>query len=198
MKNTMTKNEFLKELETRLSALPKEDVQERLDFYSEMIDDRIEEGRSEEEAVYEIGPVDEVVNQIAADTPLLKLVKERVKPKRRIRAWEIVLIVLGFPLWLPLLIVAGVLLLVFYIIIWILVIVTYVIEVAFIVASGGSIALFFIAGFNPAFLGMGLALAGASIFMYYACYGATKLTIKLTKKIALSIKRKIVSKGEKQ
>ena len=193
----MTKKEFLNELEARLNALPKEDVQERLDFYSEMIDDRVEEGRSEEEAVYEIGPVDEVVNQIAADTPLLKLVKERVKPKRKMRAWEIVLLVLGFPLWFPLLLVAGVLLLVFYIILWILVIVTYVIEAAFVVASGGAIALFFITGFNPAFLGMGIALAGVSIFMYYACYGATKLTIKLTKKIALSIKRKIVSKGDK-
>ena len=193
----MTKSEFLQELESRLAALPKDDVQERLDFYSEMIDDRIEEGRSEEEAVYEIGPVDEVVNQIAADTPLLKLVKERVKPKRSIKAWEIVLIILGFPLWLPLLIVAAVLLLVFYILIWILVIVTYVIEAAFMVASGGCLALFFIAGFNPAFLGMGIAMIGLSIFMYFGCVGATKLTIKLTKKIALSIKKKIVSKGEK-
>ena len=50
-----------------------------------MIDDRIEDGLSEEEAVGEIGPVDSVVSQIIADTPLPKLVKERVRSNRSLR-----------------------------------------------------------------------------------------------------------------
>ena len=42
----MTKNEFLEQLRRGLSGLPMEDIDERLNFYSEMIDDRIEEGLS--------------------------------------------------------------------------------------------------------------------------------------------------------
>ncbi|MBR5538496.1 MAG: hypothetical protein IKU61_01205 [Clostridia bacterium] len=48
----MNKQEFLEELRKGLSGLPKEDVRERLNFYGEIIDDRIEEGLTEEEAVF--------------------------------------------------------------------------------------------------------------------------------------------------
>ena len=40
---TMTKQEFLAELRRGLSGLPQNDIEERLNFYSEMIDDRMEE-----------------------------------------------------------------------------------------------------------------------------------------------------------
>ena len=46
----MSKQEFLDQLRARLSGLPRQDVIERLNFYSEMIDDRMEEGLSEEDA----------------------------------------------------------------------------------------------------------------------------------------------------
>ena len=44
----MNKQEFLAGLRKGLSGLPQEDIEERLLFYSEMIDDRIEEGMEEE------------------------------------------------------------------------------------------------------------------------------------------------------
>ena len=94
----MKKDEFLLELRSQLVGLPKEDVDNRIAFYSEMIDDRIDEGKSEEEAVAEVGGVDKVVEDIAADTPLTTLVKEKVKPKRSLRVWEIILIAVGIPL----------------------------------------------------------------------------------------------------
>ena len=37
----MLKTEFLTELQNGLSGLPQADIDERLSFYSEMIDDRI-------------------------------------------------------------------------------------------------------------------------------------------------------------
>lgn len=40
----MNKQEFLTELRAKLSGLPTYDVEERLSFYGEMIDDRTEEG----------------------------------------------------------------------------------------------------------------------------------------------------------
>ncbi len=195
----MTKNEFLTQLKGKLNGLPEEDLNNRIEFYSEMIDDRIEEGKTEEEAVSEIGTVDEVVSQIASETPMLKLVKERVTPKRRIRPWEIVLIVLGFPLWFPLLLTAFIILLVGYILIWVLVIVSYAVELAFSAASIMSLVLFVMTAVNGnvniGYIGCALILAGLAVFMLFACVGSTKLTLKLTKKIALAIKRKFVSRG---
>ena len=95
----MNKQEFLGALKKRLSGLPKDEIEERLAFYGEMIDDRTEDGRTEEEAVAEIGGADEIAAQIIADIPLTRLVKERIKPKRRLKTWEIVLIVLCSPIW---------------------------------------------------------------------------------------------------
>ena len=50
---------------------------------------------------------DEIVRQIIADTPLAKLAKERMRPRRQLKAWEIVLGALPdffrqFPISLPL------------------------------------------------------------------------------------------------
>ena len=66
----MTKQEFLNKLGKGLSCLPQEDIEERLTFYSEMIDDRMEEGFSEEDAVLEIGDIDEIISQTIADIPI--------------------------------------------------------------------------------------------------------------------------------
>ena len=197
----MNKKEFLEELEKRLQALPKEEIQERLEFYSEAIDDRVEEGKSEEEAIEEIGSLDEVTWEIVKKTPLVTLVKEKVKPKRRIRAWEIVLLCVGFPLWFPLLITAFVLLLVAYILAWVLVIVTYSVEMA--TATAGIAALS--AGFATFFsgshwlgfgmVGAGIMCLGFSLLWIFACIGATKASIQLTRAIILSIKKKFVKRG---
>ena len=43
----MLKQEFLDALKSRLAGLPQKEVEERLDFYSEMIDDKLEENISD-------------------------------------------------------------------------------------------------------------------------------------------------------
>ena len=65
----MTKQEFLKALWTKLSELPKDDVEQSLDYYAEMIEDRIESGLSEEEAVAAVGTVDEAAAKIISEVP---------------------------------------------------------------------------------------------------------------------------------
>ncbi|MBO7632200.1 MAG: hypothetical protein J6S78_07730 [Lachnospiraceae bacterium] len=57
----MNKKEFSELLRTSLAGLPQRDIEERVAFYEEMIDDRLEEGMSEEEAVRMVGPVGEIV-----------------------------------------------------------------------------------------------------------------------------------------
>lgn len=73
----MTKIRFILSLQERLSGLPKDDLEERLSFYSEMIEDRMEEGLSEEDAVAAIGNMDDLISRIVADIPLAKLGKEK-------------------------------------------------------------------------------------------------------------------------
>ena len=200
----MNKETFLKELRSRLTGLPQDDIEERLSFYSEMIDDRMEEGCSEEEAVAGIGTVDEIAEQTAADTPLTKLVKEKVKPKRTLKAWEIVLIVLGFPVWFPLLAAAAVIILALYITVWAIIISLWAVEVSLCACAFGGIAVsvaYFIQGFGlqgVAMLGIGLLCAGISVFAFFGCKAATKGILRLTKKVLRSIKTKFVGKKENE
>ena len=119
---------FLDELRNRLSGLPQEDIEERIAFYEEMIDDRMEDGVSEEEAVSRIGSVENIARQIMSEIPLTKLVQEKVKPKRNLRAWEIVLLVLGSPLWISLLISVLAIIFSVYVTIWSVVLVVYAFE----------------------------------------------------------------------
>ena len=47
----MKKQEFLNELRKQLAGLPKDDLDNRINFYEEMINDRMDEGLSEEEDI---------------------------------------------------------------------------------------------------------------------------------------------------
>ena len=106
----MNKFEFLTELRAKLWVLSAEDTQRSLDYYAEMIDDRMEEGLTEEEAVAAIGNLDEIVQQILHEMPNPPAVaaKEQTQQtkSRQMGVWMIVLLVLGAPLWIPLLVAA--------------------------------------------------------------------------------------------
>lgn len=198
----MNKIEFLAELKKSLAGLPEEDIQKSIDFYSEMIDDRTEDGVSEEEAVAALGGIDEIRAQILKDTPLQKIVKERIKPKRTVRAWEVALLIIGAPLWLPLLIAAASVLLAVYTVIWSVVVVLFSVDVSFFaVALGGifgSLVLFIteqtLAGLL--LLGGGLACAGLCILWFFLCIGSVKGIIFISKHIILAIKSAFIPKGD--
>ena len=192
----MTKERFLNELRRRLKGLPREDIDSRIEFYSEMIDDRIEYGLTEEEAIDEIGSVDDVVAQIAKDTPFMHLVKEKVKPKRKISAVEIILLIVCFPFWFPLAVMACVFIAVAYMLMWVGVIVTYAIEAGLIGTAIYGLIAIATTGFNPAFIGITMVALGLAIVMAFACIAATKGSFRLTKRVLLSIKKKIVTRGE--
>ena len=81
----MNKQEFLGALRRGLLGLPEEDIENSVEFYSEMIDDRIDEGMSEDEAVADIGSANEVIQQILSEASLTKLVKRKVKKNRSLK-----------------------------------------------------------------------------------------------------------------
>lgn len=196
----MNKQEFLAELQKELHGLPQNDIEERLTFYSEMIDDRTEEGLSEEDAVSEIGDVNEVVSQIITDTPLSKLVKEKVRPKRTLRAWEIILLALGSPLWLSLLIAALSVILAVYVTAWSVIAALWSAELALATSSVGSILSAVIFAFQVnntagiAVLGAGIAFAGLSVFLFFGCKETTRGILHLTKKMISGIKSLFIGK----
>ena len=198
----MKKQEFLSALAKRLSGLPKQETEERLYFYSEMIDDRMEEGRSEEEAVSEIGTVEEVAEQIIAETPLLKIVKENVKPKRRWAAWEILLLALGSPIWLSLAIAAFAVILSLYVVLWSAAVSLWAVFVSFAACAVGCTAggvLLAVGGYVPSgiiVLAAGTVCAGLAIFTFFGCKAATKGLLILTKKITVRIKNCFIKKEE--
>lgn len=196
----MNKQEFLAELRAGLSGLPQGDIEERLTFYGEMIDDRIEEGLAEEDAVSDIGTVDEVVSQIVAEIPLTKLVQERVRPKRSLQAWEIVLLILGSPLWLSLLLAAIAVVFAAYIVVWSVIISLWAADASLAAGTleGTMSALLFAVRGNAlsaaAMLGAGIFCAGLSIFLFLGCKEATKGTLLLTKKTAWGMKSLLIGK----
>ena len=196
----MTKEEFLTALKEKLKGLPQKDIEERVSFYEEAINDRIDEGKSEEEAVADIGSVDLIVEEIARDTPLMTLVKERITPKRKIEPWEIVLLILGFPLWFPLALTALILALVFYLLIWVGVIVVYSVELALVVSAFASLIAFFAnlftGSFNPVIFGAIFMCAGGATLLAFGCIGVTKGTLQLSKSLITKIKTVFIRKGE--
>ncbi len=198
----MRKQEFLAELEAGLFGLPQYDIVDRLTFYSEIIDDRMEEGFSEEDAVSGIGSVDEIVSQIVAEVPFTKIIKEKVKPKRPLKAGEIVLLALGSPIWIPLLFTAVALFLSAYAVVWALIVSLWalVVSVAACSLTGIFAAFAFLIRGNAvigiAMLGAGAFFAGLSILLFFGCKQVSQYILHLTKKMASGIKSMFVGKAD--
>lgn len=193
----MNKQEFLTELRAKLSGLPTDDVEERLGFYGEMIDDRTEEGVTEEQAVEEMGSVDEIASQIIYEVPLTKIVRERIKPKRRLKTWEIALIVAGSPVWLTLIIAVCAVIFALFAAMWAVIAALWATLVALGACSVGGVVygVVLIAGGGGTMglvaISISLICAGLTVFAFYGCEQATKAALR-TRKVVDRVKNRIV------
>lgn len=196
----MTKYEFLQKLRNGLNGLPQKDVEDRVFFYSEMIADRIEEGMSESEAVSSVGPVDDIISQILNETPLTRIAKERIKPKRHFKAWEIILLVLGSPIWFSLGIAAIAVIFSLYVVFLSVIFSLWAVFGALIGCSIGFAFLGVITAINGdmlksvAIFGVALVCTGISIFAFYGCKGITVLVVNATKQFVLWIKNLLLKR----
>ena len=167
-----------------------------------MLDDQMEEGLSEEEAVAAVGPVDEIVRQIIADTPLAKLAKERMRPRRQLKAWEIVLLVLGSPLWLSLGLAAIAVIFAFYVLLSVSVSLWAVFASLAVCAVGGLPAFAVLIARSGAaalaILATGMVCAGLAIFLFFGCRAAAKGILTLTRRIASWLKHCFLRKEAAQ
>lgn len=196
----MNKAEFLAALREKLSGLPEEDFNKSIDYYTEMIDDRMEDGMSEEEAVACLGSMDEIITQILSEVSLPKLVKEKVKPKRALAVWEIILIIISAPIWFPIVFSAVATILSAYLSIWMMVLSLYLLDLSIaisgIVFIGLAIAELFKGAFAVfgALLGFGLVALGVSILLFFTFNLITKGIIYVSKKVLLGIKSLFIRK----
>ncbi len=195
----MTKLEFLEELKNRLDAFGEYEKENWLKYYSEIIEDRIEDGQSEEESVESLGDMDSIITEILDQTPITKLAKAKLN-RKTLRGWEIALLIIGFPLWLPLLIAAFAVILSVYASIWSVIISLWAAFASVVACALSGIVVgigFILTGTflsGIALIGAGLALSGFSIFLFFGCKAATDGTIWLTKKIILSVKNSFIKK----
>ena len=185
----MTKLQFVFSLQDKLSHLPKAELEERLSFYIEMIEDRMEEGLSEEEAVSAVGSIDEIAAQILSESqPTI-----RTTSKRKLAVWEVILLILGSPIWLSLLVAAAAVGLSLYVSLWAGIISLWAVFVSVSACAFYSIiGIFYAFTGHPlqgtAMVGAGLVCAGLAILLFYGCWFATKGTLLLTKKVFIWLK----------
>jgi uncharacterized membrane protein len=198
----VNKQEFLERLRASLNGLPSDDIEERIAFYNEMLDDKIEEGMSEQEAVKSVGSIEKIVIDIVDDIPLAKIAKERIKPKRQIKVWEIVLLALGSPIWLSLIIALIAVIFSVYVSLWSVIISLWSVFASLVACAVGGVvacAVFSVTGSvytGVAMLSAGLVCAGLSIFMFYCCKLVTKGILFVTKKIVVWLKNCFIKKEE--
>ncbi len=187
----MSKREFLSHLRKRLSKLPKREIDERVRFYEEMLNDYIEEGFSEEEAIEKIGAIDE-----------FPVTEPKSHAKRKIGAWEIVLLVLGSPIWLSLLLSAFAVVFSIFAVLWSLLVALWAVFIALAVcapvcAIGGLVYAFCGYGLTGlSIVGTGMICAGLSIFLFFGCKASVGGVLLLTKKSIHTIKSCFAKKEE--
>ncbi len=197
----MTKAQFMAQLGARIAHLPQEDVVRSLEYYNEMIEDRIEEGLCEQEAVAAMGDPDAIAREILTAMSLPHLIRAKMRPKRRLRGGEIALIALGSPLWLSLLLVLFSVILTAFVTIWSVAAALYAVDfsLALGVPCGALISAKYFLEANAAagllLLGSALLCAGAAILLFFSLNKVTHTVLRWSKAFLLWLKTCIVGKG---
>ncbi len=199
----MNKIDFICEMNSRLYGLPEEDINKSIDYYCELIEDNVEDGKSEEDAVAALGDINEIVSQIMLDIPLTKLVKAKVKPSRTLRVWEVIFLVLGSPIWLSLLIALFSVVLAVYISIWAVVVSFYAVVLSLAVSTLAVIVGVFVSLFKGLFLNsliflsLTLICAGLTMLLFIGTNFFARGTFILGKLCVKGTKRMFVGRTVK-
>lgn len=196
----MNKRDFLAQLRRGLAGLP--ELEERLTFYDEMINDRMEEGMTEEDAVAAVGTVDAVMDEILAETSFTKLAKHRITKRRRLKTWELVLLIAGSPLWLALVVVMVAVIVSLYVSAWSVVISCWAVGASCAACAIAGVvmgAVYMISGNvwgGIALVGAALVCAGLAIVLFFGYRALTRGMVWLTKAMVLRTKRCFAAKEE--
>ena len=184
----MNKREFTRILKGKINHLPKSERRQILQYYYEMISERMEDGMTEAEAIEALGNIDEL---LSAYTPVPKEASKGV----RLRGWHIALIIIGSPLWICLAAALLCIMLAFYIVIWAVVIAFYAVFVSFAAVAVAAFFASFISLFTGApslffaYMGVSCLFGGLAILWFMLSTLLAKGIAKLTAVTAKGIFR---------
>lgn len=198
----MNKAQFLSEIREGISSLSEKDIESSLQYYSEMIDDRIEDGMSEEESVSAMGTVEEAVAQILRDKPAAEpdqnkghkgaqWARQNLTRNKRLL---LVLLILSFPFLVT---IAGSLLIVVISVaasLYASSIGVFVGGIACAVKGVALIAVETAVAEAILYFGVALMLLGASVLIFIAAHYFVKLMGFVCKKVIAFIKSKLPEK----
>lgn len=198
----MTKADFLQLLERALSQLSEEERRANLEYYSELLDDMLEEGMTEAEATAKLGSPAAIAESILQEMPLSKLVSTRMKPKSGWTPLAIILAVVGSPIWVPLLLAGVAVVAALFVSIWALAVVAVVVVLALALAVIAAPVLavrtaVLTLPLGLLLLGGGLVLLGLCVLGGLMAVELCKLLAQLTVLLAHKIKGLFIRKEEK-
>ena len=160
-----------------------------------MINDRVEDGFSEEDAVARLGSVADIAEEIISDYPLATLAREKFSRDEKPAAWKIWTLWLTSIIWIPLLISLFAVGISIYASAWVVIASLWASFAAITVAAPGGVVLGFVYMFadgafkGVAFIGMGVAAAGLAILAFFGCIYATKGCVWASRKLPITIKK---------
>lgn len=180
----MRKQEFLDRLERLLACLPADQVAESKAFYAEAIDDRMEDGMTEEEAVAAMGSPGDAAEAILDDLPPVPRAVAKTRRKSTVLLW--VLAIVGSPIWLSLLAAFAIVAVAVYACIWIFAACVWVIAAALVAAApicwmfaadGVALGLY---PFALVYAGFALLSLGLGLLTGYGALAATRQLARLS------------------
>ena len=186
----MDKRSFLEALRAQLWQLGEQEREKSVGYYAELIEDMAEDGISEQEAIEKLGGPETVAEQVLSDLGVMIRVPEpaptpepapAVQAPARKKGWTpaaITLAVIGFPVWLPILLSVGVVIFSLLLVMWVLVLTVFIVALALAVSAAAVLAAG-IAGTVSLFerlmlFGGALVIAGLAILFFLAGIGAGK------------------------
>ncbi len=181
----MNKQEYLARLRAALACLPEGEIEESVAFYTEMIDDRVADGLTEEEATAQLDDPKAAARAIIADLPVVPRTVVRTKQRNRALYWT--LVILGSPLWLTLLLAAGMLVLAGLLTIWCLILGLWLLAAGLLAGGplGIGVCLWALAVGQPAYgvfeLGSGLLCFGLGLFCLHGAVAASKTLMQVSR-----------------
>lgn len=202
----MNKDEFLIQLTQKLSNIPPSEIIKIIDYYRETIEDKIEDGMSEELAIKSLGTFEEIIQNIEDELNLSIIVKEKVKNKMSDNSKQknlliIIAIIVTLPLWGAIAIAGIICILALYFAIWSIFISGVVAYFCTILTSFsafylGIIKLFQLQTLNGVcYIGIGLFIVGIVIALYQPTLWLIKKWLYLNVAPFKKIKQFIIRKG---
>ncbi len=191
----MTKVDFLEKLEQKLQGMPEEEIMKTIDYYSEMIEDAIENGENESDFIGKLGNLDDIAKKAIKSVPITKVIRSNIKNKK-ISGGSLAILIAVSPLLLIFAIASIAVIIGLCVGVFAIVLSGFALFLALlisgIVLTVSSVMLFKATMWTALFvLGTGLLLTGLSISAFYIALIITKLLIRTIK----FIKNKVSGRG---